>query len=276
MKSIRHQQGMSLIELMIAGLIGMVIAYFVMNIMMSSNRSALSSEGVSQSGESGRLVMSWLVEEVRRAGYNPEEGATAVTPFSALCAAGQAMPPAAGANCTYESTAGWNDNDRLAIHWQYTTTVTSDRDNQDCTGVALTFTSNTELTDVYWIETGNADNGYDDVLRCVTYEDSTGTVLNPAQSIASGVVGLQVQYGESMTETTDGTSNVTRYVAADEVTDWDSIQSVRIAVLTRAFTDLPVQAQDRAFVLLDADPYLFSDGVSRTIQATTIALPNRQ
>ncbi|MAK90533.1 MAG: hypothetical protein CMI13_04765 [Oleibacter sp.] len=268
MMKLRSQQGMTLIELMIAGVLGLIVAYFIMTIMMNSNRTSMISSGTAQAQENGRFVMSWLQEEVRRAGYTPIVGSDKIAPFAPVC--GGATPQA---NCTYESDAGWNDNDNLAIQWRFSPESTLARDRQDCTGVAITLTAEAILTDVYWLETGNADSGYDDVLRCATFLD-TGAQLNAAQTIASGVIGMQVLYGESMTETADGTTNVTRYIDAGDVTDWTRVQAVRIAILTRSFADQTLQQADRSYILMNASPYNFSDSVARYMQISTVALPN--
>ena len=48
MMKLRSQQGMTLIELMIAGVLGLIVAYFIMTIMMNSNRTSMISSGTAQ------------------------------------------------------------------------------------------------------------------------------------------------------------------------------------------------------------------------------------
>lgn len=268
---------MTLIELMIAGVLGLVISYFVMNIMISSNRVAASSDGIAQAQESGRFIMSWLREEVRRAGYAPVlSTATSVIPFVANteCTT-TSLPPADGADCSFDSNSS---NDRIAIRWTYNPDSAVDRDQQDCTGTSISFTEDTNLIDVYWVETdtGTGGDSYDDVLRCVTYNDDTGVIISPqAQTIASGILGMQVLYGETVSPLSTGETNVTRYINGSNVTNWSNIQAVRLSILTRSFSTTTADNATRSYILLDADAYTFTDRDSYYIQTTTIALHNR-
>ncbi len=284
MMRLRHQAGMTLIELMIAGLLGIIITFFVVNIMVNSNSIALNSNTAGQSQEGGRFIMSWLQAESRRAGYSSIAGSTEqINPFADRCIAGAAIPPADGGNCTYESTVGIGDNDRLAIQWVYNPSSTTARDQQDCTGAAIVLATETLLVDVYWIVTGGANSGYDDTLNCVTYNADTGIALNNSQSIAAGIIGMQVLYGVSTVATPTDETNVSRYVNASQVDPdaniddddvWGSVQAVRIALLTRAFSDSGLSEEKRSYILLDANPYSYDDRISRYIQLSTTALPN--
>ncbi|MCD8523289.1 MAG: PilW family protein [Saccharospirillaceae bacterium] len=284
---LKKQRGMTLIELMIAAVLGMVVTYFVMNIMISSSRNAMQSDGLAQAQENGRFVLSWLHTETRRAGYIPGITDQRIQPFADLCVAELPLPPANDADCTFEA----NDraSDRLAIQRTFTL-IGSARDTMDCTGVDLTGVraEGDILTDVYWVErnfvspdTAN-DDAYDDVLRCVTYFD--GIPVANAQVIANGVEGLQVLYGIRPAEDPDRRTNVSRYVALNDIlpVDWDSVRAVRIAVLTRSFSDNTLNRDTRSYILLDSNPasldprhtFTFNDQIARHIQTTTVYLPN--
>lgn len=268
MRQFKLQRGMTLVEMMIAGVLGLIVTYFILNIMANSNRTALTSDGLAQAQESGRFVMGWLQEEVRRAGYSADPTQTLNNGFADICT-GTATPPDAGADCTFEATD--EISDRIAIRWLYASDSTSARDQQDCTGTALPITYDGEtLIDVYWVEQdfGSDGDDYDDVLRCVTYVEDSGAVVASAQTIASGVLGMQVLYGEAPDD------NVTRYVAANEVTDWGDVRAVRISVLTRAFTANTLDRRTRSYILLDADPYTYTDRTARYVLTSTFFLPN--
>lgn len=269
------QRGMTLIEVMIAGSLGLVITYFIMQVMISSNKSAATSDGLAEAQETGRFVMSWLQTEVRRGGYTPVlDESSSILPFADLCTPGATeFPPDANADCTFETTSN-TAGDRIAVRWLYNSDSTVTRDTQDCTGAAIAgVASETELVDVYWVETdmGAVGDNYDDALRCVTYSQNTHQVIAPAQTIASGVVGLHIIYGE-FTEDATGTVTSIKYVNADKVTDWSMVKAARIAVLTRSFSDVALDSAKRNYILLDSDPYKFNDQVSRYVQVSTVAL----
>lgn len=276
---LQQQRGITLIELMVAGVLGVIITYFIFNIMITSTRTATQADGLAQAQENGRFVTSWLHSEIRRAGYTPDFTDPRIQPFANTCASGAPVPPANNGHCSFNSNN--NDSDRIAIRRTYTTATTL-RDRQDCTGVDLSTLSappidGDVLVDVFWVEpdTSADPDNFSDVLRCVTYRETTGIPVANAQVIANGVQGFQVLYGESTTPINNNRTNVTRYVNADEVTNWNNVYAARISVLTRSFLPTGLDQAIRSYVLLDANPYTFNDRIARHIQGTTIYLPNQ-
>lgn len=279
MRALNKQKGMSLIELMIAGILGMIITYFIMNIMITSTRTATQSDGLAQAQENGRFILSWLHTESRRAGFIPGVINERIQPFADLCAGANPAPPDNDADCTFESDD--QISDRIAI--QRTFSDVTPRDSLDCTGVDLTgVRSNGDvLTDVYWVERDFAqagvatDDAYDDVLRCVTYFDGVRT--SDAQVIASGIEGLQALYGVRPLADPDRQTNVNNYLQLNQMpqpVDWDSVRAIRIAILTRSFGENTLAQAPRSYILLDADPMTFDDQIARHIQSVTVYLPN--
>jgi len=59
---------MTFIEFILSGLLGIIITFFVVNIMVNSNSIALNSNTAGQSQEGGRFIMSWLQAESRMSG----------------------------------------------------------------------------------------------------------------------------------------------------------------------------------------------------------------
>lgn len=289
MNSLKKQAGINLIELMIVGFLMVLVGFFVIKIMTSSNEAASRSEGVAQAQETARLTMEWLFESTARAGYpassNISGSQTRIQPFADLCT-GSATPPEPGGNCTFESNDP-NVNDRIAVMRTYAALGDSDdaRDWVDCTGVDLNgvglTSQDTILVDVYWVERNNGTDGddYDDVLRCVTYNNETGTVLNPPQTIASGVEGLQVLYGIDGLSPfpPDATPVISSYISADLIVDdqWNLVYAARVAILARGFSDHSLTQATRSYILLDANPYTFNDRVPRQIISSTIFLKNQ-
>ncbi len=283
--SLKQQKGINLIELMIASVLSIMILYFMMAITTSSDTIFYQSEGVAQTQETGRFAISWLENTARRGGYASnltimDTQSGTVPPLADVCPAAMALPPAANSNCTFDTTE--NSGDRLAIVRMYSSSSDDPNDATDCTGVALEglaglISDETTLTDVYWIDgnydTSNSDDSYDDTLKCVTYNNTDNTVLNPAQTLASGIEGMQLLYAFDL----DGdelTPGITPYIPATAGVSMGQARAVRISLLTRSFSDHTSDQKQRSYVLLDALPYTFDDRATRQIMTTTVAFPN--
>lgn len=271
MINFNKQGGFSLIELMIASALGVVVSYFVMNIMITSTRSATTSDGLAEAQETGRFVLSFLHAEARRAGFNFSLEASSTSPFADTCAI-NVTPGDPGADCTFNSDDD-DSGDRLAVRWTYNSDGTG-RNNQDCSGAALTVADGTNLVDLYWVESDieNGD-GYNDVLKCATYNDATGINISSVQTIASGILAMHVLYGVFDENESTGAVTTVRYVSADEIAAAPgSVRSARISILTRSFSDSTLDQANRSYILLDSEPYQFNDRISRYIQTSTVSL----
>lgn len=275
--NIRHQNGLSLIELMVALSLGLVISLFLINIMASSNRAAINSEGNSEATENGRFIASWLTERLRIGGYNVEKGSLE-RPYGENCAVGNPLPPASNANCSFEdNNSTTTGGDKVVVLRTINPSASDAIYSTACDGTDLSgLAEGTIVADIFWVEqdiTSINDDDFDDVLYCSTYNHSTGIQLSAAQIIANGIEGLQVLYLEdSRNEGNEATSNIAglNYRPADDVTDWDDVVGLKFAILTRSFSDSTQNPEQRSYVLLDAEPYTYSDKVVRNIQQTVI------
>lgn len=286
MKQLKHQQGMTIVELMVAGLLSVLAVIFVTNILLTSNRTALQSEGLSQAQENGRFILTWLQGNLRRAGYPyPKEGTQErIQPFASPCVAVTPLPPAQNADCTLNTGNGVTD--RIAVRRTYVSNVSlgSAEDRQDCAGAAITGITDGEiLVDVYWVENNftsgggvSSTQGYNNVLRCATYRESNHSVLNSAQVIASGINSMRALYGSSSIANSEQRTSITRYSRLGDLgtIDWATVRAVRISVLTHAFSDASLEKKPRDYIILDAAPLTYDDRTARSIQSTTIFLPN--
>ncbi|MDP2608000.1 MULTISPECIES: PilW family protein [unclassified Oceanobacter] len=272
------QHGMTLIELMIAGIISIIIGLAVMQLMVGSNRASNRIDGMSQVQESARFTLTWLSKQVRHGGFNPDLFGEAIQPVADLCSDATLIPPAANADCNWESTD--QAGDRLAIRRTFEDSTANTWDQTTCSGVDLAgagVASGSVIVDVYWVAldtSGGTDDEYDDVLRCASYlENDAGsdTILGDGvQTIASGIESFQVLY----TDPGAGNTNASRYVSADLATLAD-VTAVRIAILTKAFSDAARVDGTRSYLVLDADPITRTDNIPRQILETTVFFPNR-
>lgn len=275
--NVKHQNGLSLIELMIALTLGVVISLFLINIMSNSNRAAINSEGSSEAIENGRFIAGWLTERFRIGGYNVE-GGSLEQPYADNCAAGNTLPPNTNANCAFEddnsTIAG---GDKIVVLRSISPAAPEAIYSTACDGTDLSgLTKGTVVADIFWVQQNIQainDDDFDDVLYCSTYNHTTGVQLSAAQVIANGIEGMQVLYledsrsgGNEAAPTTSGLN----YRTANNVVNWDNVVGLKFAILTRSFNDSTQDPLQRSYILLDAEPYTYSDKTVRSIQQTVI------
>lgn len=70
----KHQRGLSLIELMIAILLGMILLLGVVQLFLSSKNTYTTQQGLSRVQETGRLAMQFIARDTRMAGYTGFRG----------------------------------------------------------------------------------------------------------------------------------------------------------------------------------------------------------
>ena len=66
----KKNQGFSLVELMITLVLSLLITYAIAQLLINSNQTSVTSDGISQSQETGRFVMSYLANQIRQSGLN--------------------------------------------------------------------------------------------------------------------------------------------------------------------------------------------------------------
>lgn len=93
----------------------------------------------------------------------------------------------------------------------------------------------------------------------------------PTEPIIPGVERLEILYGED----TDGDQRADRYVAADEVGDWNAVTAASISVLVRSADEYGSDKESRAFDMLGTEVGPFNDRYQRTVFTTTASLRNR-
>ncbi|WP_420592269.1 PilW family protein [Bacterioplanoides sp.] len=262
---VNKQQGMSLIELMIASFLGVLLTMAIINIFTVTNRTASQSDGLSQAQETGRFVASFLSDAISVAGYSGDNIMDRIPPHSTVCA-----DPNTPDACTINRDDGVGD--RITVMRK----ISEDND-RDCAGSSFNLGAGVEATvvDAFWVEEDGNNSGD---LYCLTYDFDTKRPYDnrTKQPIASGVLAIHALYGLSTAYSGTGNRNVTRYVAAQEVptADWDRVFAVKIAALVQSFEDSAISERERKFILLDADPYILKDKFSREVFTTTVTRAN--
>lgn len=281
-----NNRGFTLIELMITVLLSLMISYGVSQVLISSNKSALTADGMSQSQETGRFVMSYLEKHILKAGQpfiSTTDNSKITTPAFIACTLDNPN------DCLFEGIGGKTQanittitnpphGDRLAIAF-----VTRADDLQDCTGsstymlngVVTAYEEKQTILNTFWVEFDATSNM--NSLHCQGHLFDGKKIVGSSnkQAIANGVEAMHLLYGEASDSLGNlSHRNVTKYVAADDVTNWDRVYAVKVSIMTRSITDSTNNNALRNYVLLDAAPYAMTDAVNRQILTSTYAIQN--
>lgn len=256
-------KGFTLIELMIAALIGLFLITGLFNLFITTNRSVSMSDGLSKNQETGRFALDYLTTFIHQAGYG--ETFTVVNPplyFGAFCDIGIGQD-ACAANDVDQG------GDRLSIGL-----VTSpNNEMKSCSGQNIGGANGEQqIVNVFWVDNAQQE------LICRTYDRQAADWLNGEApvSILSNVEQFHFQVGLAADI---NSKSAARYVSIDQLNDVKLLRSVRIAILTTGdddATDAPLQTNitERNYTLLDGPQTSFNDGVFRQIFSNTVELPN--
>ena len=206
----RHR-GFTMIELMVALLIGLFLMGGLMTL-LQNNRKAFSSQSVlAQLQDSERLAMSMMAGVVQQSGYFPDP--TLNSPSTALPASGSF---ASGQGLTGSTTAG---SDTIIARY---TTATGDG-ILTCQGSSNTTGANATYVNAFSIVvTGGLSQ-----LVCTDENNAVYPLVN-------GVTNLSVLYGVN---TTASGTNVDTYMTAAQVTAATAWNNVISAKITLTFTN---------------------------------------
>lgn len=280
----KKQSGFTLIELMIAGFIGIFILTGLMNLFITTNKSVSLSDTLSQNQETGRFAMDYLTKFIRRAGYS--EDFTQFTPplFIAsgngqiTCTGNQAEACAVNNPVIAPVTVA---GDRLSIPMDIGGDAADE--TRSCTGTVIGGNAGgpnsgpQRIVNVFWVS-ALAENARE--LRCRTFSRDTNNWLDAPVSIINNVERFEFQIG--VASSTDEKS-ASRYISVDTLeTDptinMNFIRSIRVAILTtsQSKTDNKVQStvRERTYNVLDSPSFTIEDSNLRNIFTNTIELPN--
>lgn len=282
----KKNQGFSLVELMITLVLSLLITYAIAQLLINSNRTSATSDGISQSQETGRFVMSFLATNIRQAGLNSISNDSITTKaiiscsdpdFVGLTSATGEVACSTNTNTGDTQTTIYNagiHGDRLAVAWVPPLPASGTaNDIRDCSGVGG-YNENDIILNVFWVETD--DNGMNSLV-CQGSALSGGAITrsNPKQAIANGVDSLQVLFGEAIDPPPiSNQRNASKYVNATEVGNWERVYAIKSSILTRSISEATNSNILRRYVLLDAEPYLMTDSINRQVFSTTYVINN--
>ena len=263
----KRQGGFSLIELMIAMVLGLLLMVVISQLFLTSKRNFSATDDSARVQENIRYASQLLTRHLRLAGYR----ASATTLSSTTFPAGSASAGLFGVD------GGGTVSDAIKIRFQgsglgtsaargsmATAYMTADDSNADglvvdCRGFKVD--ANLMSLNEYTIATGaNGSNA----LFCNGSE------------IISDVDNMQIVYGEETDiALSDSNYGPNYYVAAGSVANMDQVTSVKIALLFRSPNATSDVTISKSYNLLGTTIASFGDTRSRRAVTVTVSLRNR-
>jgi len=210
----RRQSGFTLVELLIAVLIGLFLLGGLMTLVQDNRRTFSSQNMLSQLQDSERLAMTMMTDVIQTGGYFPDpttNTAISALPVAGVIAAGQGF---------YGAYNAAPPGDTITVRYATTTGDTI----INCAGGTNTSGA---ITPLVYTNTFSVLNGQ---LLCTL----NGTVYPLVGTVSASVVpntiivnNLSILYG--INSAGSGT-NVDTYVTAAGVTNWNAVISVKISL----------------------------------------------
>jgi len=277
---IRKQTGLSLIELLIAMLIGVFLLAGIASSYVSSKKTSRDTNELSQIEDNGRIALETIRDVIQHAGFTPNSDASLeafiLNPAdvtSVACRDGN--PSVLDATLfTQERVTSDHDatGDSLAVTYYGNNNLFT-----DCLGRVLPpacqltnapgTTNNNEAAKIY-----NSFFVLDGKLSCAGSRTSSTSI------IADGVENIQYLYGVD----TDGDNFIDKYLNATKLNNlalvntdiWNTITSIQVAILIRSLKPVKKTAESKTYTLLDTTVTSASDKYKREVFTTTIRLRN--
>lgn len=244
----RQQSGYTVVELLIAGTLGLVLLAGVGQLFIGSNQTFRMQRQLADVQDAGRFAIGFLRDEIERSGWQdgnlPPKVAAILDVANGFTSAG--MCP--GNICTADG--GGNLSDSFTVQYQGTV---------DCAGNAV---ASFEVQNRYSI--GGADNRQ---LLCF---GSGGAV---AQPLIDDVEAMQVLYG--LDDNEDQVPE--RYVPYSAVPAGlvGAVAAVRVALLIAGEENQSIPQQNRTYQVGDR-VYQFNDRIPRRVFSITAVIRNSQ
>lgn len=272
----RADAGFTVVEFMVAVAIGMIVSMVIGQIFVGSRQSFSSQEDSARMQESTRNASLILTRTIRMAGYRNNPALDPATVFPKATAAviqgtnndtvsGLPTQTAAYTLPTGSSPAVLPDS--ITVRYQGSGSGTAaDGSVVNCMGTGIDFGVTTVNTFAIRPVT-KSDGTLSSSLFCST---DGGATWPAANELIPDADNMQILYGVD----TDSDGGANAFVRINDVTDVDTIVSVRIWLLLRSPTPTFPTVQPATYSLAGVN-YSYSDRFSRRIMYTTVNLRNR-
>ncbi|ASJ76557.1 PilW family protein [Granulosicoccus antarcticus] len=232
----RNQRGLSLIELMISMVLGLIVIAAVFNMYAGSSRSAKFTEGLQAMQENGRYGVSVLQRGLRLAGFTSNP--LPVSSFEGIDIASSGISDSGHSSIAIRSEQAY-----------------------DCNGLETSATS------------GVAVNVYrlDAVAEQLTCQGNQG---GDAMAIVEGVEAFRVLYG--IDADGDSTSDQPQqYIPYAADINPEEVVALRFALLVNSGEAIRTRNVSSSFTVLDTT-YALEDRKAREVFSSTVKLRNRR
>lgn len=239
------QRGFSLVELMVAMVLGLLLTAAAVSLFSTNQRTFQLQQAQSQEQEQGQLAMRFIDSDVRMAGFvDPSVGGQATNGI--LTAATSGLPGS--------SDGGVGGDDRITVSYDA---------SEDCEGNSTVVApAMTRVVNTYWVD-ANGD------LRC---EGNQSTPLTGGVVLLSGVRSFQVLYG--VDEAQDGIPFAAQYVTADNIAG-RVVLAVRLSLLlSDKVYSLGSSGANKTYYVLDQDVSVDPTNTLFRQFSSTVALRN--
>lgn len=298
----RHQQGYTLIELMISMLLGLMLISGFGSLFVQSQKNSTIQRSLSYMMDDGRYVLEVFGRELRRAGslrskLDANGGAGTVFTADPVDPAdtnvlGSTMSFSKGDYIRGEyNTAGFGaatdlpyNINRLALRYQLnnSTELTNLGSTNSACGKDILLTAGEDpatqvhVVTLYFYVAFDATTNVP-VLYCVANRRNFSTspitsITSPAEPLISNVQKLVITYGID----TDADRAANYYVDAGNVTNWQQVVAAKLFVVLRSDNDNLTQSS--VSYAIDGDPnspYTATDKRLYRVSSTTIAFRNK-
>jgi type IV pilus assembly protein PilW len=310
----RRHAGLTLVELMVALVLGVILIGGVLQLYVANKGTYLVQDDLSRLQESARFAMDMTTRDIRQAGY---WGCYNLTPTNNLNVGGVNF------NVGIQGTegGGLNGSDSLILSGASGSGITIQLPYMPTPSASLhtnnnafkqgdtVLVSDCKNGNVFQITNATPGNG--------TIDHNTGNAVSPGNAIQDldkkyqGDAQIYTVQSITYTVATDGTTGLpnlyrkdgtnaavpllegvedmqilygidsdadkipNRYVNAGAVVDWTTVVAVRIALLVRTVNQVAATATAQNYTLLDAAAYKPNDRYLRRLFVSTITLRNR-
>ena len=246
MNRLNKHSGYTLLELMIAGVIGLILMLGVMQIYLSASRTNNFQSSVIEVQDKGRFILAILEKDLQRAGWsNLNPGVNLGTLDSHI-------------DFTQSSNNdGYNSSDSISIRYE----------SDDETGVDANYSCDGTSVAAGEIITNTYSVGSNGTFQCT---GNTRTV-----ALLTGVESLHILYGvENNTTLEDGI--VDGYVNRAAISGYEElVATVRLGILVKSTNEPLEQANTNTYQILDELYNPTDDRALRRLFIKTILLPNK-
>lgn len=271
--STRHR-GFSLVELMIAMVLGLVLMAGVIQIFLGSKQTYSVVSAQSHSIENGRFGLFFIARSLRHAGFWGAIGQERIFEVHQEFPAENSIVFGRNNDSTNANVVDGTDEVFVRM------TGAADGSVETCLGTSLM--DDQVAIDRYYI---NVVTGTESIpsLYCssrIYAFDSTNHDIEPPsppaalpivltpQPLVNGIENMQILYGI-------GSANeVTQYVNAAAVTNWEDVRAVKVALLSASNENTSAVTNSITYSLLDESVTAPGDGRPRTVFQQSVSLRN--